>query len=84
MGDLFISTLLTASAVSFILSAIDSFIDMGKFRGLVSLLLAYPATLLMGYHGAHALISAMASAFLSLTVTFILDNRVTYIPNRRL
>jgi hypothetical protein len=84
MGDLLIATIISALAVAFVISAIDTLTDVGRWRGLLALLLSIPAILLLNERGVCAGISSMASAFLSLAITFLLENRVTYLPNRRM
>jgi ABC-type bacteriocin/lantibiotic exporter with double-glycine peptidase domain len=75
--------ILAALVVSYFIGAIEAFINMGKFKGFVSLLLSIGVFALMGYTNNDLAIMSPAGAFLSLAVMVIIERPVSIQTTRR-
>ncbi len=81
--DTLIEVFIVSLGVSYLLGAIDAFFNLGKLKGFVALLFATGFYYLIGYYWLDIVISAPASAFLSLAIMMLLE-RPNVIQTRRL
>jgi ABC-type bacteriocin/lantibiotic exporter with double-glycine peptidase domain len=81
--DILIDIGIIALSVSFVLGAIDAFIDLKKTKGFIALLFSIGFLYIIGYYGLELVILAPASAFSSLAIILLLEKPVNITTTRR-
>ena len=82
MAELITHIVLTALAGGYILSAVDRVVEIGFWRGILSLGLALLCLLSLGHSGPTLVVGSAAAAFSTLAILLRLDPPVTTVRSR--